>query len=112
MSTSPCNEQSAEAVLFIITSYKPTDEVKEAAANLFKNLIRKDNPKIATSTAEQESRQLVNRILEDGVKARKSSKGLPDPSYIKKTVDDLGYEKFYDDLVDGTGATVKQIKNL
>ena len=99
-------------ILGFFGRYRPTDEVKEAAANLFKNLIRKDNPKIATSTAEQESRQLVNRILEDGVKVRKSSKGLPDPSYIKKTVDDLGYEKFYDDLVDGTGAPIKQIKNL
>jgi|TARA_R110002012_G_scaffold266640_1_gene450258 hypothetical protein len=99
-------------ILGFFGRYRPTGEVKEAAANFFKGLIRRENPKMATSTAEQESRQLVNRILEDGVKVRKSSKGLPDPSYIKKTVEDLGYEKFYDDLVDGTGAPVKQIKNL
>ena len=99
-------------ILGFFGRYKPTDEVKATAANFFKNLIRRDNPKIAVSTAEQESRQLVNRILEDGVKVRKSSAALPDPSYIKRTVEDLGYGKFYDDLVDGTGAPIKQIKNL
>jgi len=99
-------------ILGIFGRYKPTDEVKEAAGNYFKNLLRKDNPKMASSTAEQESRQLVEKILEDGVKVSKSRVTVPDANYVKKTLEDMGYERFIDDVMDGTGAPNKVVKKL
>jgi len=99
-------------ILGIFGRYKPTEEVKEAAGNYFKKLLRKDNPKMRASTAEQESRQLVEKILEDGVKVSKSRATVPDISYVKKTLEDMGYERFVDDIVDGTGAPNKAIRKL
>ena len=99
-------------ILGIFGRYKPTDEAKAAAGNFFKNLIRKKNPQITDSTAQQESRQLVEKILEDVVKVSKSRTTVPDISYVKKTIEDMGYGQFVDDVVDGTGAPNKIIKNL
>ena len=42
----------------------------------------------------EDAKNIVDRILEDGVKARKSKRGLADPNYVKKTISDVKGEDF------------------
>ena len=60
----------------------------------------------------EDAKQVVERIIEDGIKAGKSKKGLADPNYVLKTIQDQPGEKFIKKVIDDTGAPPDVIKRL
>ena len=99
--------------LGIFGRYKPTEEVKEGATIFFAKQLASSAGKRNTEPFYQEARNIVDRILEDGIKAKKSAKGLPDPSYIKKTLEVIGKdEKFVKNIIDETNGPAKEIRKL
>tara|TARA_Y100000114_G_scaffold76710_1_gene70405 strand:+ start:1486 stop:5511 length:4026 start_codon:yes stop_codon:yes gene_type:complete len=99
--------------LGIFGRYKPTEEVKEGATIFFAKQLASSAGKRNTEPFYQEARNIVNKILEDGIKAKKSAKGLPDPSYIKKTLEGFGKdEKFIKNIIDETNGPGKEIRKL
>ena len=104
-------------VLGIFGRYKPTDEIRTNATNFFEKQLaasRGDlNYNLDTGTYRQEARDIVDKILEDGVRAKKSSRGLPNPRYIKNTLTGFGKdEKFIKNIIDETDGPVKEVRKL
>ena len=104
-------------VLGIFGRYKPTDEIRTNATNFFEKQLaasRGDlNYNLDTGTYRQEARDIVDKILEDGVRAKKSSRGLPNPSYIKNTLTGLGKdEKFIKNIIDDTAGPAIEVRKL
>jgi len=99
--------------------YKPTDEVKEKATKFFQKQIADANQDVTFNPRStkyyQEAREIVDKILEDGIKKSKNKvKGLPDTDYIRKTLEsDFGKDKgFISKVISETGVPVKVIKEL
>ena len=104
-------------ILGVFGRYKPTDEIKENATKFFEKQIaasRGDiNYNLDTGTYRQEARDIVDKILEDGVRVKKSSRGLADPSYIKNTLTGLGKdEKFIKNIIDDTAGPATEVRKL
>jgi len=99
--------------LGIFGRYKPTEEVKEGATKLFQRQLAETRGTADIKPFYQEARNIVDKILEDAVKTRKSSKGLVDPSYIKKTLEGFGKdEKFIKNIIDETKGPAVEIRKL
>ena len=99
--------------LGIFGRYKPTEEVKEGATIFFAKQLASSAGKKNTEPFYQQARDIVDRILEDGIQAKKSAKGLPSPSYIKRTLEGFGKdEKFIKNIIDETNGPAKEIRKL
>ena len=93
--------------------YKPTEEVKEGATAFFQKQLADAAGNTNVELYRQQARDIVDKILEDGVKVRKSAKGLPDPNYIKRTLEGFGKdEKFIKNIIDETNGPAKEIRKL
>jgi DNA-binding ferritin-like protein len=100
-------------VLGVFGRYRPTDEVKEQATKFFEKQLSDASGKRDRSLFTQEARDIVDRILEDGAQAKKSTKGLADPTYIKKTLQGFGKDdKFIKNIIDETKGPAKEIRKL
>ena len=100
-------------VLGIFGRYKPTEEVKEGATKFFQKQLSDANAGKDPDLFYQEARDIVDKILEEGTKVVKKPNILPDPSYIKRTLEGLGKdEKFIKNIVDETGVPVKEVRKL
>ena len=100
-------------VLGIFGRYKPTDDVKQGAIKFFQRQLSDASGKKNLDLYYQESRDIVDKILEDGVQAKKSTKGLADPTYIKKTLQGLGKDdKFIKNIIDETKGPAQEIRKL
>jgi len=99
--------------LGIFGRYKPTEEAKEGAINFFQRQLAETSGTKNIDPFYQEARQIVDRILEDGIQAKKRAKGLPDTSYIKKTLTGFGKdEKFIKNIIDETNGPSLEIRKL
>jgi len=103
-------------LLGMLGRYKPTDEAIQGAIAFFRRQIALSN-KDATfdpNSAKyyEDAKDIVDRIIEDGLKAAKSKKGLADPNYVKKTLEDLPGEKFVKKFIEKTGAPPAAIRKL
>ena len=93
--------------------YKPTEDVKEGATAFFQKQLADAAGNSNVDVYRQQARDIVDKILEDGIKAKKSAKGLPDPSYIKRTLEGFGKdEKFIKNIIDETNGPAKEIRKL
>ena len=100
-------------VLGIFGRYKPTEEVKEGATKFFQKQLSDANAGKDPDLFYQEARDIVDKILEEGTKVVKKPNILPDPSYVKRTLEGLGKdEKFIKNIVDETGVPVKEVRKL
>jgi len=103
-------------VLGMLGRYKPTDDSIQGAISFFRRQIAQSN-KDATFDPNstkyyEDAKDIVDRIIEDGLKAAKSKKGLADPNYVKKTLEDLPGEKFVKRFIEKTGAPPAVIRKL
>ena len=103
-------------ILGVLGRYKPTDESMQGAIAFFRKQMADAN-KDATYDPKslkyyEDAKQVVERIIEDGIKAGKSKKGLADPNYVLKTIQDQPGEKFIKKVIDDTGAPPDVIKRL
>ena len=100
-------------VLGIFGRYKPTDDVKQGAIKFFQRQLSDASGKKDLDLYYQEARDIVDKILEEGVQVKKSRKGLKDPTYIKKTLQGFGKdEKFIKNVIDETKGPAQEIKKL
>ena len=100
-------------VLGIFGRYRPTDEVKEQATKFFEKQLSDASGKRNRNLFTQEARDIVDKILEDGIQAKKSTKGLADPTYIKKTLQGFGKDdKFIKNIIDETKGPAQEIRQL
>ena len=103
-------------LLGMLGRYKPTDEAIQGAIAFFRRQIAQSN-KDATFDPKsakyyEDAKNIVDRIIEDGLKAAKSKKGLADPNYVAKTLEDLPGEKFVKKFIEKTGAPPAAIRKL
>ena len=103
-------------LLGMLGRYKPTDEAMQGAIAFFRKQISEAN-KDATYDPNsikyyEDAKEIVDRIVEDGIKAGKSKKGLADPNYVAKTLEDLPGEKFVKQVIEDTGAPPDVIRRL
>jgi len=103
-------------LLGVLGRYKPTDEAMQGAIAFFRKQISEAN-KDATYDPNsikyyEDAKEIVDRIIEDGIKAGKSKKGLADPNYVAKTLEDLPGEKFVKQVIEDTGAPPDVIRRL
>ena len=100
-------------VLGVFGRYRPTDEVKEQATKFFEKQLSDASGKRNRNLFTQEARDIVDKILEDGIQAKKSTKGLADPTYIKRTLQGFGKDdKFIKNIIDETKGPAKEIRKL
>ena len=103
-------------VLGVLGRYRPTNEAMEDAINFFRKQIadnNKDTPYNPDSLQYYEdAKYIVDKILDDGIKAKKRTRGLPDITYINKTLEDLPGGKFISEVIENTGAPPPVIKKL
>ena len=103
-------------ILGVFGRYKPTDESMTNAIDFFRKQIAEANKDITfdPSSAKyyEDAKNIVDKIISDGLKARRSKRGLADPNYVKKTITDLPGEKFINEIIERTGAPPKVIRDL
>ena len=103
-------------VLGIFGRYRPTDDSMAEAIDFFRQQIAGTNKdktfKLDSDTYYEEAKNIVERIIEDGIKAKKTGRGLADPNYVSKTLTDLPGGKFVDEVIERTGAPPQVIKKL
>ncbi len=103
-------------VLGIFGRYRPTDDSMTEAIDFFRQQIASTNKdktfKLDSDTYYEEAKNIVERIIEDGIKAKKTGRGLADPNYVSKTLTDLPGGKFVDEVIERTGAPPQVIKKL
>ena len=103
-------------VLGIFGRYRPTDDSMVEAIDFFRQQIAGTNKdkafKLDSDTYYEEAKNIVERIIEDGIKAKKTGRGLADPNYVSKTLTDLPGSKFVDEVIERTGAPPQVIKKL
>ncbi len=75
-------------VLGIFGRYRPTDDSMAEAIDFFRQQIAGTNKdktfKLDSDTYYEEAKNIVERIIEDGIKAKKIGRGLADPNYVSK----------------------------
>jgi len=103
-------------VLGVFGRYKPTDDTMTEAIDFFRQQIASTNKDtkfvLKSDKYYEDAKNIVDRILEDGVKAKKTGRGLADPNYVSKTLTDLPGGKFVDEVIERTGAPPQVIKKL
>jgi hypothetical protein len=103
-------------VLGVLGRYKPTDESMENAINFFRRQIADSNPDVKYNPDSlqyyEDAKYIVDKILDDGIKAKKRTRGLPDINYINKTLEDLPGNKFVAEIIEKTGAPPEVIRKL
>jgi len=103
-------------VLGVFGRYRPTDDSMAEAIDFFRQQIAGTNKdkafKLDSDTYYEEAKNIVERIIEDGIKAKKIGRGLADPNYVSKTLTDLPGGKFVDEVIERTGAPPQVIKKL
>ena len=103
-------------VLGVFGRYRPTDDSMAEAIDFFRQQIAVTNKdkkfKLDSDTYYEEAKNIVERIIEDGIKAKKTGRGLADPNYVSKTLTDLPGGKFVDEVIERTGAPPQVIKKL
>ena len=103
-------------VLGVFGRYRPTDESVENAINFFRKEIADSNPDVKYNPDSlqyyEDAKYIVDKILDDGIKAKKRTRGLPDITYLNKTLEDLPGNKFVAEVIEKTGAPPEVIKKL
>ena len=103
-------------LLGMLGRYKPTDEAIQGAIAFFRRQIAQSNKDASfdpnSAKYYEDAKNIVDRIIEDGLKAAKSKKGLADPNYVAKTLEDLPGEKFVKKFIEKTGAPPAAIRKL
>ena len=103
-------------ILGVFGRYRPTDDSMVEAIDFFRQQIAGTNKdkafKLDSDTYYEEAKNIVERIIEDGIKAKKTGRGLADISYVSKTLTDLPGSKFIDEVIERTGAPPKVIRKL
>lgn len=100
-------------VLGIFGRYKPTEEIKEGTINFFQKQLAKNSGTRDINSFYQEAREIVDKILEDGIKAKESAKGLPDVNYIKNTLQGFRKdEKFVKNIISDSKGPAIEIRKL
>ena len=103
-------------VLGVFGRYRPTDDTMTEAIDFFRQQIATTNKdkkfKLESDTYYEEAKNIVERIIEDGIKAKKTGRGLADPNYVSKTLTDLPGGKFVDEIIERTGAPPAVIRKL
>jgi len=103
-------------LLGMLGRYKPTDEAIQGAIAFFRRQIAQSNKDASfdpnSAKYYEDAKNIVDRIIEDGLKAAKSKKGLADPNYVAKTLEDLPGEKFVKKFIKKTGAPPAVIRKL
>ncbi len=103
-------------VLGVFGRYRPTDDSMVEAIDFFRQQIATTNKdkafKLDSDTYYEEAKNIVERIIEDGIKAKKTGRGLADVNYVSKTLTDLPGGKFVDEIIERTGAPPQVIRKL
>ena len=91
-------------VLGVFGRYRPTDDSMAEAIDFFRQQIASTNKdkkfKVDSDTYYEEAKNIVERIIEDGIKAKKTGRGLADPNYVSKTLTALPGGKFVDEVIE------------
>jgi len=105
-----------EPILGVFRKYKPTDESMVKSIDFFRRQIAEANKDVTfdpnSSKYYEDAKNIVDRILEDGVRAKKSKRGLADPSYVKKTLTDARGEDFAKQVMKDADIPPSVIKEL
>ena len=103
-------------VLGVFNRYRPTDDSMTEAIDFFRQQIASTNKdtkfKLKSDKYYEDAKSIVERIIEDGIKAKKPGRGLADPNYVSKTLTDLPGKKFIDEVIERTGAPPEVIRKL
>ena len=103
-------------ILGVFGRYRPTDESMTEAIDFFRQQIASTNKdtkfKVNSDKYYEDAKNIVDRILEDGIKAKKVGRGLPDANYVSKTLGDIPEAKFVNEVIERTGAPPPVIKKL
>ena len=105
-----------EPILGVFRKYKPTDESMVKSIDFFRRQIAEANKDVTfdinSAKYYEDAKNIVDRILEDGVKARKSKRGLADPNYVKKTISDVKGEDFAKQIMKDADIPPKVLREL
>ena len=103
-------------VLGVLGRYRPTNESMEEAINFFRKQIADSNPDVKydpnTLQYYEDAKFIVDKILDDGIKAKKRTRGIPDIGYLNRTLEDLPGGKFVNEIIETTGEPPAVIKKL
>jgi hypothetical protein len=103
-------------VLGVFGRYTPTDDTMTEAIDFFRQQIASTNKDtkfvLKSDKYYEDAKSIVDRILEDGIKAKKTGRGLADINYVSKTLTDLPGGKFVDEVIERTGAPPAVIRKL
>ena len=103
-------------VLGVFGRYAPTDDTMTEAIDFFRQQIASTNKDtkfvLKSDKYYEDAKSIVDRILEDGIKAKKTGRGLADINYVSKTLTDLPGGKFVDEVIERTGAPPAVIRKL
>ena len=103
-------------VLGVLGRYRPTNESMEGAINFFRKQIADGNPDVKydpnTLQYYEDAKFIVDKILDDGIKAKKRTRGIPDIGYLNRTLEDLPGSKFINEIIETTGEPPAVIKKL
>ena len=107
----------SKPILGIFNRYRPTDEVKVNAINFFRRMIaKKDTARKGAYDPNgnqyyQEAREMVDDIIDQSSKA-KNPAGLPDLTYINKTMEGKPGAEFLKRYMEKTGQPIHVIRKL
>ena len=105
-----------QPILGVFRKYKPTDESMIRSIDFFRRQIAEANKDITfdpnSTKYYEDAKNIVDKILEDGVKARKSKRGLADPNYVKKTISDVKGEDFAKQIMKDADIPPKVLREL
>jgi len=105
-----------EPILGVFRKYKPTDESMVKSIDFFRRQIAEANKDVTfdinSTKYYEDAKNIVDKILEDGVKARKSKRSLADPNYVKKTISDVKGEDFAKQIIKDADIPPKVLREL
>ena len=91
-------------MLGVFGRYTPTDDTMTEAIDFFRQQIASTNKDtkfvLKSDKYYEDAKSIVDRILEDGIKAKKTGRGLADINYVSKTLTDLPGGKFVDEVIE------------
>jgi len=103
-------------VLGVFGRYRPTNDSMEQAINFFRKQIADNNKDVPYNPDSlqyyEDAKFIVDKILDDGIKAKKRTRGIPDIGYLNKTLEDLPGGKFVNEIIEKTGEPPAVIKKL
>ena len=74
--------------------------------------LKSERPEKVSDAQLSRIKNIVDRILEDGVRAKKSKRGLADPNYVKKTLTDARGEDFAKQIMKDADIPPKVLREL